>query len=360
MIYKATSPGRIRVTRVVAALVFASMALGVGYAHADLTNGLVAYWSFDTGFTATYGGNAYDGNPINGPAIDPEGKFGGAARFERANGEYAVVNTPVIMLGQDHTYSAWYQLDVANITSTNRYFVLETKNAAGTDAYSASYGLRDLGAGDLGQVFTETSGGAGLAASVPGGAGAAWHNIIVTYDASRAGAQHAIYLDGEFVGNLASSPVLMNTAGLVIGGHRAGTGRNWQGMIDDVGFWSRVLTAAEIAALQSGPIVPVTIEFAAIAAGLEGVAGSSVAWGDYDNDGDLDILLAGGSGYHDISRVYRNDGGSFMDIAAGLAGGWGSSVAWGDYDNDGDLDILSGVSACTATTAAASWTSQPG
>ena len=80
--------------------------------------------------------------------------------------------------------------------------------------------------------------------------------------------------------------------------------------------------------------------FEDIAAGLEGVSLSSVAWGDYDNDGDLDILLAGESASGGISRVYRNDGGSFEDIAAGLVGVNRSSVAWGDYDNDGDLDIL--------------------
>ncbi len=68
--------------------------------------------------------------------------------------------------------------------------------------------------------------------------------------------------------------------------------------------------------------------------------GGSVAWGDYDNDGDLDILLAGigETGY--ISNIYRNDGGTFTDINAGLAGGCYGSAAWGDYDNDGDLDIL--------------------
>ncbi|MDO8834678.1 MAG: VCBS repeat-containing protein, partial [Vicinamibacterales bacterium] len=78
-----------------------------------------------------------------------------------------------------------------------------------------------------------------------------------------------------------------------------------------------------------------------IAAGLEAVRYSSVAWGDYDNDGDLDILLTGEYAFGaPISRVYRNDGGSFVDIAAGLEGVRDSSVAWGDYDNDGDLDIL--------------------
>ncbi len=41
-----------------------------------------------------------------------------------------------------------------------------------------------------------------------------------------------------------------------------------------------------------------------------GVENSSVAWGDYDNDGDLDILLAGDpTGSGDVTEVWRNDGG---------------------------------------------------
>jgi predicted nucleotidyltransferase len=78
--------------------------------------------------------------------------------------------------------------------------------------------------------------------------------------------------------------------------------------------------------------------------GLPSVQYSSVAWGDYDNDGDLDILLAGNTGpdeFVQMSRVYRNDGGGiFTDIEAGLLGVTDATVAWGDYDNDGALDIL--------------------
>ncbi|WP_226389509.1 FG-GAP-like repeat-containing protein, partial [Penaeicola halotolerans] len=81
--------------------------------------------------------------------------------------------------------------------------------------------------------------------------------------------------------------------------------------------------------------------FTAISAGLEGVSFSSVAWGDYDGDGDLDILLTGQAASGRISRVYRNNGdNTFEDINAGLEGVGFSSVAWGDYDGDGDLDIL--------------------
>ena len=81
--------------------------------------------------------------------------------------------------------------------------------------------------------------------------------------------------------------------------------------------------------------------FSDISAGLTGVRASSVAWGDYDNDGDLDILLTGqGSDANGVAKVYRNDAGTFNDISAGLTEVQQSRVAWGDYDNDGDLDIL--------------------
>ena len=42
------------------------------------------------------------------------------------------------------------------------------------------------------------------------------------------------------------SQPLEETAGLIIGDHRAGTGRNFDGMIDEVALWSRTLTAAEV------------------------------------------------------------------------------------------------------------------
>jgi hypothetical protein len=67
---------------------------------------------------------------------------------------------------------------------------------------------------------------------------------------------------------------------------------------------------------------------------LSGVIYGSISWGDYDNDGDLDILLTGGSGSGQISKIYRNDAGVFTEINAGLTGISYSSVSWGDYDND--------------------------
>jgi len=79
---------------------------------------------------------------------------------------------------------------------------------------------------------------------------------------------------------------------------------------------------------------------------LPGLWYSAGAWGDYDNDGDLDLVVMGRDYHNPIARIYRNNGGgSFTDIAAGLPGTYLGTVAWGDYDNDGDLDLLlSGLS----------------
>lgn len=80
--------------------------------------------------------------------------------------------------------------------------------------------------------------------------------------------------------------------------------------------------------------------FTEVGAGLVGLFYSSVAWGDYDNDGDLDLAAVGyDSDETPRSIIYRNDGGTFLDIDAGLTGVAGGSVAWSDYDNDGDLDL---------------------
>ena len=85
--------------------------------------------------------------------------------------------------------------------------------------------------------------------------------------------------------------------------------------------------------------------FTNINAGLPPLVGSSAAWGDYDNDGRLDFVLTGAasvdaSSSPPISQVWRNAGSGFSDIHAGLPGVFGGSAAWGDYDNDGRLDIL--------------------
>jgi|GEM_PF-3419269 hypothetical protein len=80
--------------------------------------------------------------------------------------------------------------------------------------------------------------------------------------------------------------------------------------------------------------------FVPINAGLTPVSLSTAAWGDYDRDGDLDLVIAGNNGTDPVSQVYRNDNGIFTNINAAIASVENGSVAWGDYDNDADLDLI--------------------
>jgi len=81
--------------------------------------------------------------------------------------------------------------------------------------------------------------------------------------------------------------------------------------------------------------------FARIEAGIVGLDYSSVRWGDHDGDGDLDVVLLGsnGSGTYE-TRLYENNAGIFVPVDAQLPGMRNGSVDWGDYDSDGDLDLL--------------------
>jgi hypothetical protein len=62
-------------------------------------------------------------------------------------------------------------------------------------------------------------------------------------------------------------------------------------------------------------------------------------WGDYDNDHDLDLFVVNDGV---ANALYRNDGGIFTRVDAGDAAdptGRGYNAAWADYDNDRDLDL---------------------
>lgn len=90
-----------------------------------------------------------------------------------------------------------------------------------------------------------------------------------------------------------------------------------------------------------------TAGFVDVAAELGLVTERSVrtsAWGDFDSDGDPDLLL-GYAGDAPVTALFRNDGtGGFVEVAdevgLRLNEGVTRQASWVDYDGDGDLDLF--------------------
>jgi hypothetical protein len=88
-------------------------------------------------------------------------------------------------------------------------------------------------------------------------------------------------------------------------------------------------------------------------AGLTGILGGlNMVQSDYDNDGDVDVLMLrgawmGSKGRHPKSLLRNNGDGTFTDVTfdAGLGEVHNPSqtASWADFDNDGDLDLYVGI-----------------
>jgi hypothetical protein len=84
---------------------------------------------------------------------------------------------------------------------------------------------------------------------------------------------------------------------------------------------------------QTGPSIPA-------------VSPGQVCWADYDRDGDLDLLVSGmgdNAGTQvEVTRLLRNDNGVLTDSGIALPALSANALAFADFDNDGDLDLLMG------------------
>ncbi|MCH9651640.1 MAG: CRTAC1 family protein [Deltaproteobacteria bacterium] len=100
-----------------------------------------------------------------------------------------------------------------------------------------------------------------------------------------------------------------------------------------------VLLSLGAGAATAGPGLVFTDVTATAGIGLPGTLNESLAWGDFDGDGDQDLYLTNDG----PNKLFRNDGGDlFTEVAAAAGvdhGGFSVGAAFGDLDNDGDLDL---------------------
>jgi hypothetical protein len=204
-------------------------------ARADITTGLVGWWKFDEGSgtaAADSSENNNTGTLTNGSTWTT-GKIGGALSFDGTDDNVNIsdFNTNLICDSNTYTIAAWVYSD----ENGRMQYVFDT------------YGYWHLGFGkNSGNVMAALDNGnlIGKTTIIPG----QWYHVAI---AASVGGVGKIYVNGvDDTQSGTPTPYVTCTTGAAIGKIYGGS-NYWHGLIDDVRFYNRVLSASEIQELYN-------------------------------------------------------------------------------------------------------------
>ena len=213
----------------------------------SLILGQVASWSFDGNLES--GIEGFDGEAMNGATLTDDARVGsGALSLEQAQKQYVDIDRQVLSDGAlAYSSAGWIKVTGGE----GRRFLWETSPS------NWAVSTEVTPAGNV-KAFVKLADGSSHSADsgmVPGIG--EWHHFAVTFDG--VSGQSAIYYDGEKVDVSFTTPAGVGTAdtgGFHIGTYRGGSGRFFEGLIDEVGIWNRVLRTDEIVYLAEGNAIP--------------------------------------------------------------------------------------------------------
>jgi hypothetical protein len=217
-----------------------------------LTN-LVAYWKLDEA-----SGNRADSHSTNtltdnNTVASATGKIGLAADFEASNLEsLSITNAAQVGLGftSDFTVAGWLKFE--SLPGVGGYFNLFDKDA-GPGARGFYSALRDAGAGNFEWMLMAANGlGTSSTAVSWNPSTGTWYHVAIVYTAS-AGSMK-LYVNGALLGTGTGlrTSIQATTNPFYIGAVNGGGGQSFDGLIDELGAWTRVLDAADVASLYNG------------------------------------------------------------------------------------------------------------
>ncbi len=221
--------------------------------HSTLPTSLVSYWSLEetsssrVDATAT-GNNLTDNNTV----LSGTGKIATAADFESTNSEYlSRADNASLSITGSISIAAWVNFET--VPGAGRADIVTKYNTGGDRSYRFQVGD--------GNLLTLIGVGSGVFICTPSWtpSSATWYHIAAVFD----GAADTIkmYVNGAQQGATCTGQTSTITDGgatfMVGAGQDAGPGNFMDGLIDEVGLWSKALTSTEITDLyNSGTGIP--------------------------------------------------------------------------------------------------------
>jgi hypothetical protein len=216
-------------------------------AQTTITNGLVAYWAFDDNLLdskSAFHGTARGTAPI--AFVDGKAGFGKAIQLNGLNQFVEITGGSEDDLefpGGSMSIGGWFRVDAFD---TDWQALVAKGEGSNYRVARRAAGNSIAYAGGVGE-------GADDAPEVNDGQ---WHHFVAVSDATGTNVfGTAIYIDGNIYGINETLPVLAsNSMHLMIGENPEARNREWEGLIDDMALWNRVLTASEVTNLYAAGV----------------------------------------------------------------------------------------------------------
>ena len=222
----------------------ASLLLLGATAQAALIDGLEAYWNFDDenflDAIGIYDGEAQGTAPIE--FVDGLPGFGKAIKLNGEDQHILITGgepNDLAFAGGSMSVAGWFKVDafdtawqalIAKGEGTN----WRVHRRGTTDRVTTSMGVGEAAEG--GPLVNDGQ----------------WHHFVSIADATTA---MSLYIDGELAEQSTGAPILSENGQRVrIAENPDARNREWEGELDDLAIWSRVLTMDEITALSGNPL----------------------------------------------------------------------------------------------------------
>jgi hypothetical protein len=234
---------------VLSVLVFLVFARVSSLSYAPVS-GLVAWWEFNEGSGTTAldsSGNGNHGTIFNGATYVP-GVSGTALQFDGADDYVEVPHSASLNVGNQITVEFWMKT-----TYTGRWVAITKTDGCGSTGWQSEQtphipNPSAIGWG-VGHGSCWTIAGPNVTTSISDGL---WHHVVGTYD--RTLGEIKIYADGRLEGIVAGSEhqnlPLDNNEALWFGAPKwaSWAGQRYQGVLDEIRIYNRVLSEAEVLA----------------------------------------------------------------------------------------------------------------